>query len=177
MDNKSTQLGTEYSKNDQENAGEMGARETEIESESNSRHVHWGNVRVHTHKLKLGCNPGMLLFGPPLTIDWKADVVQDFPSPEEFYEHYHKGRPAGSAPVYRMTHFVRNEIAAESDSLEDIRAVENEVQMIRQSREQSAKEPNEGSVKEMLLKKRQEREAKKTKKQTGFWGSLFRSKR
>mmetsp|Transcript_3904 Transcript_3904/g.7768 ORF Transcript_3904/g.7768 Transcript_3904/m.7768 type:complete len:156 (-) Transcript_3904:155-622(-) len=142
------------------------------------KRVRWGHVCVHTHTFRLGCNPG-LLEGPPLTIDWARESKEDFPTIEEFNKHYHPNRTCTQCPVYRLTSEKRYQIVAEGSSSEDIEEVEKDIQMIRESRTESANDPPEGSIREILYKKNQERLAKKEKKshRLALFGSFFRPRR
>jgi len=139
--------------------------------------VHWGTVCVHTHVFKLGCNPGLSLEGPPLTIDWGTESSEDFPTIEAFNKRYHPNRTCTQCPVYRITSEKRYEIVADGSSSEDVEEVEKEIQMIRESRAKSANDSPEGSIKEILYKTKQERLAKKAKRRprlANLFGSFFR---
>ena len=141
------------------------------------KRVGWGSVCVHTHVFKLGCNPGMFLRGPPLTIDWATESTENFPTVEAFNEHYHPGRTCTQCPVYRIASTKRYKIAAEGSTSDDIEEVEKDIQMIKESRAVSANDPLEGSIKEILHKKSQERIAKKEKRKPRLFGSFFRPRR
>eukprot|EP00977_Amphora_coffeiformis_P001564 scaffold297_cov171-Amphora_coffeaeformis.AAC.13 len=164
--------------------------------ETAPRQVRFGSVCVHTHKLKLGCNPGMLLKGPPLTIDWKAEITENFPTVDSFYQHYHpddsttnlddggddddtkkgkNGVTKRNKPVYRLTSAHRREIAQNyGDESDEIDRVEQEILTIQQARKESAKEPNSDSIKELVyLQKQKAAQEKKNKKKKGLFGGLF----
>lgn len=120
--------------------GEFGAFKSKHNKKKGG--VHFGSVRVRTHEMTLGDNPGCLTPGPPLTLEWDPTESTRFANVDEFAETYH-GQDADKEehhPAHRLEGRLRQQIAAQHHSAGSIRRVQMEVYEIRADRKKSSQE-------------------------------------
>lgn len=131
--------------------------------------VRFGGVRVHTHKMILGDNPGgRTTTGPPVTLNWDVEASEQYSTIDGFAREYY-GRNDSLRPSARIISGTqRREIAAADNSDDVIEEVQKQVRTIRNSRGISAHDPHNLDILE------EEKEGKKKKGGRRF-GRLVRS--
>lgn len=118
---------------------------------------------------------GATTTGPPVTLDWDAEESQRFSTLDDFAEEYHDGLRESRVvhkPVHRIAGSRRRDIAAEHHTEKDIEAVQKEIKTIRDGRKKSSHDPEDGSVKDMIHRKKGEQQD--GKKNTGGILRLFK---
>ena len=132
--------------------------------------VQFGSVRVHTHKMTLGDNPGAKTAGPPVTLDWNVQESERFEDVNGYSMKYHGTRDSQRViegklvHAHRMDAKERMKIAGRDHTAGSIRKLQSELYTIKKHREESANEDPEKVV-----------ETKKKKRgiMGGLFGSLF----
>ena len=170
------------SSSDEDDGNEDGASDFGAFKEKKKKNrgaVHFGSVRVRTHELTLGDNPGGLTRGPPLTLAWDPTDSTRFSNVDEFAVKYHG--VAEDQVVHEPAHILeaslRQQIAAaQGHSAGSIRRIQAQVHEIRQGRKQSSQEdplsiPEEGHVTKNTTNNHHHKHAKKG----GFLQRLFKS--
>lgn len=132
--------------------------------------VHFGSVRVRTHNMTLGDNPGGTMSGPPLTLEWDPADSTRFSNVEDFAVKYHGEATAEDThrPAHRLDFRLRQQIAAQGHSAGSIRRVQKEIFDIRDERKKSSKEDPSIAEKQNLTHKSQRGNG-------GFLQRLFKS--
>jgi hypothetical protein len=123
----------------------------------NEKHVKFGAVRVHTHRMTLGANPSTTR-GVPVELAWEVDESMQFENPSDFdaytsSEHgsseiWHDGDPHGAR---RITAASREHIASVNHSRESIVKAQQEVMEIKKSRMDSSKDKDEVKSRRMQI--------------------------
>jgi hypothetical protein len=146
---------------------------------SERRRARFGSVRVAWHRMTLGENPGGSKNGPPVMLAWDKEDADRFESVDKYSERVYGDGEANDRkkPMYRMSKFVRREIALQNHTEDEIAQVEKEVLSVREGRKQSSTELEEDSIKGMIQAKRKEADAKKAKKKSGMFAFLKRKPR
>jgi len=103
--------------------------------------VKFGSVRVHTHNLTLGDNPGGTA-GPPVEMTWDPQDSLHYSTVDEFaiQEHGLEDSLVNHGGVHRMTPAQRQEIAAREHTAGSIRRIEIQIHEIRKERLKSRAE-------------------------------------
>ena len=101
--------------------------------------VHFGSVRVRTHDLTLGDNPGGIV-GIPLTLEWDPTDSTRYANVDDFATKFHGNATEEHHPAHRLEAKLRQQIAAEHHSAGSIRRVQMEVHEIRTERKKSSQE-------------------------------------
>mmetsp|Transcript_11426 Transcript_11426/g.21810 ORF Transcript_11426/g.21810 Transcript_11426/m.21810 type:complete len:175 (-) Transcript_11426:143-667(-) len=104
--------------------------------------VQFGSVRVRTHNMTLGDNPGGTMVGPPMTLEWNPADSTRFSNVEEFAVKYH-GEPNAEdihRPAHKLPPTLRQKIAAQDHSAGSIRRIQTEMFEIRDGRKKSSQE-------------------------------------
>lgn len=131
--------------------------------------VHFGSVRVRTHELTLGDNPGGQV-GLPLTLEWDPMDSTRFANVDDFAKKYHGQEDTMDEhhPAHRLAVGLRQEIAAQGHSAGSLRRVQREIHEIRRERIKSSKEDPATVVEDTSHKKEKHHHG-------GFLQRLFKS--
>lgn len=136
--------------------------------------VQFGSVRVHTHKLTLGDNPGGKEAGPPVEFEWGHQESLRYGNIDEFALHEHGVRDSRVIhdKAQRLEAAERQRIAARDHSAGSIRKIQMQIHEIRSHRAKSKEEDLAEAEKQDALLNAKKRKAAQQKKQ-GF-GAFFK---
>lgn len=132
--------------------------------------VRFGSVRVRTHELTLGDNPGGKTGGVPLALEWDPKDSTRYENIDEFAVKYHGARDSlvDHEKAHRLKPGERNLIAARHHTPGSIRKIQMEVHEIR-------KERKESSVEDIVAAEKNDHKRQAAKKKGGgLLGRLFK---